>query len=141
TERARLGRARRFLPLVCALWLWPTWRAVRVWKDDRTLWTATVQMNPASARAWTSLAQVHRIARERDAADQAMERALSLTPDYLAGQIVRIHNDLAFGRLEEAREHIAEVSRRGYRDDEGEFGRAERCVKLDAEAAARCMGP
>jgi len=109
-----------------------------MWRNERALWSAATELTPASPRAWAALARVHRLASERDAADVAMSRALAVGPDYAPGLVTEIYNHLAFGRLEEARERLTAMERRGFHD-EGGLGKAKACAKLDAGAAAQCI--
>jgi hypothetical protein len=113
-------------------------RAAGMWQSERTLWLAATELTPGSPRAWAGLSRVHRLAHEPDAADQAMARALAVGPEYAPALVTEIYNDLAFGRLEAARAHLAALERRGFHD-EGGLGKAKACAKLDAAAAARCI--
>lgn len=115
------------------------WKFAGMWRNERTLWTAATDLTPASPRAWAGLSRVHRLAHEREAADVAMARALAVGPDYAPGLVTEIYNHLAFGRLDEARDRLAAMERRGFHD-EGGLGKAKACAKLDADAAAHCIG-
>jgi hypothetical protein len=139
-ERLGLGRRTAWLALATVPLAVPAWHATQLWRSERSLWTAAVELTPGSPRAWAGLSRVHRMDRERDAADQAMARALAVDPDYVPGLVTQIYNDLAFERLAEARERLEQMTRRGQRDGGG-LGKARRCAELDAAAAARCIGP
>jgi hypothetical protein len=130
------GRA--LLLVACAALLVPTWRATELWRNERSLWTATVALTPGSARAWVGLSIVHRKAHEQEPADRALERGLAVDPEYGVGLVSQVYNDLAFGRLAQARERLAELERRDLRKLPG-LGKAQRCAELDAAAAARCI--
>jgi tetratricopeptide (TPR) repeat protein len=117
-----------------------TWPATSLWRDDRSLWTAATELTPASPRAWAGLSRVHRVARERDEADRAMARALNADPRYAPALVTELYNDLAFGRLETAREHLAALDAKKLGDGGG-IGKARRCAALEREAAAACIGP
>jgi hypothetical protein len=132
-------RARRaWLTLAVAPLAVVAFNTCGMWRNERTLWAAATELTPSSPRAWAGLARVHRIAHEREAADAAMARGLAVGPDYAPGLVTEIYNHLAFGRVEEARERLAAMARRGFRD-EGGLGKARACAKLDTEAAARCI--
>jgi hypothetical protein len=141
----RLGQARavrpwrRLLPLACVPLLLVTWPATRLWRDDRSLWTAAVTITPASPRAWASLSRVQRAAGERDAADASALRAVAADEHYGPGLLTQIQNDLAFGRLELARVHLAELTAKGL-GRTGGAGRAKACAAMpDAASAQRCI--
>ena len=138
--RFELDRARRFTPLVCLPLLAVTWAATSIWRDERSLWTAATELTPASPRAWAGLSRVHRIARERDETDRAMARALNADPNYVPALVSELYNDLAFGRVETAREHLAALDARKLGNGGG-IGKARRCAALEREAAAACIGP
>jgi hypothetical protein len=136
----RLGRFRRFLPLACVPLLTLTWRATALWHDERSLWTAAVAITPGSPRAWAGLSHVQRLAGEQEAADASIERALAANGDYVPALLMQIHNELAFGRLEAARRHLALLDERGLGRESG-VAKAKRCAAmLEAAAAARCIG-
>lgn len=135
-----LSRFRAYLPLVCLLLVVPTWRATSLWRDERSLWTAAVALTPGSPRAWAGLSRVQRLAGERDAADASLLRALGADADYGPALVTEIYNDLAFGRLELAREHLRALEAKGL-GREGGVGTAKRCAALiEPDAAARCIG-
>ena len=138
---ARFGQSRRRMGAawLCALLLLPAWRATTRWRSERALWTAAVELTPVSPRAWAALSRVHRLAGEREAADMALTRALGADPSYAPALVTEIYNDLTFGRLGLAREHLAALEQRGAGEGGG-LGKAKRCAKLDAEGAARCIG-
>ena len=133
-------RQQRWLLLVLVPLVPLTLRATALWKSERTLWTAAVELSPGSPRAWASLSRVHRRAGEREAADMTIARALAANSDYGPALVTQIYNELAFGRLAEARAHLEELERRG-RQREAGLAKAARCAKLDAVEAARCIGP
>jgi tetratricopeptide (TPR) repeat protein len=60
-----------------------TWRRAGVYRDQRTLWTDTVERNPGSWMAWINLGQAARQARPPDlaAVAAANRRALALASD------------------------------------------------------------
>jgi hypothetical protein len=134
-ERARSATALVCLPLVVV-----AWKATSIWRDERSLWTAATAITPASPRAWAGLSRVHRVAREREAADEAMACALNADPDYVPALVTEVYNDLAFGRLETAREHLAALDAR-HAGDGGGINKARHCAALDRTAAAACIGP
>jgi hypothetical protein len=131
---------RRWLVLALVPLLPVAFRATALWKNERTLWTAAVELSPNSPRAWASLSRVHRRAGEREAADMTIARALTANADYGPALVTQIYNELAFGRLAEARAHVEEMESRG-RDRETGLAKAARCAKLEAAEAARCIGP
>lgn len=134
-----LPSRRRSLMLLATVPLaFVAFRASAMWQSERTLWQAATELTPASPRAWAGLSRVHRLAREQPQADLAMARALAVGPEYAPALVTEIYNDLAFGRLDEARERLAVLDRRGFHD-EGGLGKARSCAKLDAASAARCI--
>jgi protein O-mannosyl-transferase len=134
------SRYQHALFIVCLpLWL-PAFRATAIWRDERSLWTAALERNPASARAWTNMARVHRRAGELGAADRAVERALELVPGYSYALVAGAYADLSSGRLEQARHRLAELRRLNLTDTPG-FRKAEHCAKLADAEAKRCVGP
>ncbi len=133
----RLGPGIPLLALPLVLFTWP---ATSIWRDDRALWSAAAEITPASPRAWAGLSRVHRIAREPALADAAMARALGADPNYPPALVTQVYNDLAFGRLASAREHLAVLEEHGAGDGGG-LAKAKRCAVLDAVNAARCIGP
>jgi hypothetical protein len=133
------GRARYTLvPLACVLLFVLTERAAAIWRNDRTLWTAAVERTPTSPRAWAALSDVYRTAGERARADAAVERALRENPHYPPALVSEVYGDLAFGRLELARERLANLARRSFGDGGG-IAKAKHCATLDRESAARCI--
>jgi hypothetical protein len=138
--RLRLDAFRPALALLCAPLLLATWRATSIWRDERSLWTAATELTPASPRAWAGLSRVHRLAREQEGADTAMARALNADPDYVPALVTEVYNDLVFGRLETAREHLAALDAR-HAGDGGGIGKARHCAALDRTAATTCIGP
>jgi len=133
------GSRRAWLVVAVAPLAVVAWRASGMWQNERALWIAATELTPSSPRAWSGLARVHRLAHEREAADAAMSRALAVGPDYAPGLVTEIYNHLAFGRVDEARERLLAMERRGFHD-EGGLGKAKACAKLDAAAAAQCIG-
>jgi hypothetical protein len=69
-----------------------------------------------------------------------MARALNADPRYAPALVTELYNDLAFGRLETAREHLAALDAKKLGDGGG-IGKARRCAALEREAAAACIGP
>jgi hypothetical protein len=131
-------RYQHALFVVCLPLMLPTLRATAIWRDERSLWTAALERNPASARAWTNMARVHRRAGELRAADHAVERALELVPGYPYALVAGAYADLSSGRLEQARHRLDELRRLNHTDTPG-FRKAEHCAKLAAEDAKRCV--
>jgi tetratricopeptide (TPR) repeat protein len=143
TRRGLVAASHRYqhvLFVVCLPLAVPAFQATTIWRDERTLWTAALQRNPESARAWTNMARVHRRAGELPEVDRAVARALELAPRYPYALVARVFADLSSGRLEQARRHLAEIRALELTDTPG-FRKAEHCAKLDAESAKRCVGP
>jgi tetratricopeptide (TPR) repeat protein len=134
------SRYQHALFILCLPLLLPAFRATVIWRDERSLWTAALERNPASARAWTNMARVHRRAGELGAAERAVERALELVPDYPYALVAGAYADLSSGRLQQARHRLAELRRLNLTDTPG-FRKAEHCAKLAVEEAKRCVGP
>jgi hypothetical protein len=135
-----LLRLRPVVALACLPLAVSCWRATSIWRDERSLWTAAADLTPGSPRAWAALSKVHRVAREREAADRAMARALAADPHYGPALVTEIYNDLVFGRLDVAREHLAALDQRRLGDGGG-IAKARRCAALDAAQATACIGP
>ena len=113
-------------------------KASAVWASEVDLWTFAVQTAPNSARAWSSLARVHRYANQEELAARALARSLSLRPNYLPARTARVLDLLWFGRLAEARRQLDAI-----RDDPGinadSLRVARRCAALpDAAQASHC---
>lgn len=140
----RLGGSRRLryaaLALACVPLFVVTERSAAVWRSDRTVWTAAVARTPSSPRAWAALSDVYRAAHDRAGADMAVERALAANPNYPPALVAEVYADLAFGRVELAREHLANIAARRLGQGGG-VAKAERCAALDRAAAARCIQP
>jgi hypothetical protein len=116
-----------------------SYKASSVWASEVDLWTFVVQTSPRSARAWSALSRVHRLADQGDLAERAVERSLALRPDYSAALISRMFNHLWFGRLEAAREQLRVLeSRDGVRDAALQLAR--RCLTApDAREVQACV--
>jgi protein O-mannosyl-transferase len=112
--------------------------AIRPWANERTLWLRAVADAPDSPRAWTALSRVHRLAGENDAADQTVERAITLDPSYVPARVTRSHNALARGDTETAQRELRTVESLGGSAYPG-FARARVCSTLGAERARECI--
>lgn len=140
-HRLTLWRRRQWLWLACLPMFPFTERASAIWRDDHTLWRAAVELTPSSPRAWSALSDVYRSERERTNADIALQRALTADRHYPPALVTQIYNDLAFGRLDLAREHLARLDERHWGDGGG-VAKARRCASLSTPAAAsRCVAP
>lgn len=126
------------LAAACIPFFVVTERAAAVWRSDRTLWTSAVARTPSSPRAWAALSDVYRAANDQPGTDTAIQRALNVNPNYPPALVGEIYADLAFGRLELGREHLANLTARGLGNGGG-LEKAERCAALDQAAAARCI--
>jgi hypothetical protein len=124
------------LGVLCAPLILPTVRATRIWKDNRTLWSAAVVMNPASARAFLNLSREQRKAGEHAAATANLEHAILLVPSYVPALIARVFDEIVLRDMESARKHVDEIVALGVKD--ARINRAVRCVKLEADEARRC---
>lgn len=131
-------RQRTLGALACAVLLVPTWRATSLWRDERSLWLGAVAITPESPRAWAGLSRVYRLAGDPVAADLAMQRALGADPNYSPALVTEVYNDLAFGRVEQAREHLKVLDARRLGDGGG-IGKARHCAGLERDAAAKCI--
>jgi hypothetical protein len=139
SRRLGLSSRRRMLPfLMCLPLLVPTWDASRIWRDELTLWTAAVDRQPNSPRAWAALSRVYRIAGDHDAAVVAVERAIALDPTYPPALVTRVYNEIAAQQLDRARAHIADLERRGLGKQRG-IPKARRCLELEAGAVQACL--
>jgi hypothetical protein len=132
------GRRRALAALPCLLLLVPAWNATMAWRDERTLWMTAVERVPSSPRAWAALSRVHRQASDHASAATAVVRAIELDATYPPALVTRVYNEIAAGRLPEAREHLADIERRGLRGYRG-VRKARHCSTLEAEAARVCI--
>jgi hypothetical protein len=126
------------VPLVCLPMLFPAWSAARIWKDERSVWTAAVERSPHSSRALAALSRVERLAGNPAHAATLVERALALDPKYSPALVTRIYNELHAGDVERARAHLDELPALGAADAKG-VKKARRCAALDPVAARRCI--
>jgi len=124
--------------VVCLPMAVPAWFAMRIWRDERSLWTAAVERSPGSPRALAGLSRVERASGAFRAAERAVDRALELDPRYAPALMVRIYNELHEGKVEDARRHLAELPGLGAGDARG-LKRARRCAALEAAAARACI--
>jgi hypothetical protein len=122
-----------FLPMIV-----PAYQAMRIWKDERSVWTTAVEHSPHSTRALAALSRVERQAGNRSLAERLVEQALALDPTYAPALVTRIYNELEAGELERARAHLAELPALGAADARG-TKKARRCAALDAAAAQACI--
>jgi hypothetical protein len=111
--------------------------AARPWANDGILWSTAVEKAPRSARAWTGLSRVYRLAGDLAAADQALARAFELDPGYAPARVTQIYNSLARGDVEAARRAIQEA-----RLDAGStpgLRKAISCASYPSEEARACI--
>jgi hypothetical protein len=139
TRRRTLTVPRLSVALLCLPMALPAWSAARIWKDERSLWTAAVERSPHSTRALSALSRVERLEGHPDLAARLVERALALDPRYSPALVTRIYNELHAGDVEGARAHLAELPALGAADAKG-VRKARRCATLDAAAARTCIG-
>jgi hypothetical protein len=112
--------------------------AARPWASDEALWTTAVVRAPRSARAWTGLARMHRLAGELDAADRALARAFELDPGYMPARVTEIYNRLARGDVDGARQVIAQIRASGGTPPLG-MKKAVACAAHAPEEAKACI--
>jgi hypothetical protein len=115
-----------------------TWKASSVWASEVDLWTFVAQTTPNSARAWSALSRVHRLADQEELAARAIDRALLLKPGNLPARTTRVLNLLWFGDLSGARRVLAQIDadERLHGDS---LGVARRCAAAaDADLARAC---
>lgn len=113
-------------------------RASSTWASEVDLWTVAVQSAPSSARAWTALSRVHRLAGQRELADRTIDRALALRPGYVSAQTARALNLLWFGDLRGARRQLGVMDPGASMQGES-LRSARRCASAaDAASAAAC---
>jgi Flp pilus assembly protein TadD len=98
--------------LLCIVFVATSVAQNRLWQNELSLWTSAVQRAPYSSRAWSNLAMALHAEGERDSADVAYHRALTLNPGH-----ARTWNNLGLlleesGRLEEARSAYAQAAGR-----------------------------
>lgn len=114
-----------------------SWRAARVWRSERGLWTYAVTRAPDSARAWAALSRVERLDGNLDEADRLVARALALAPEDIPARVTRIYNLLARGLVGDARREIGYVDLLRGGGHPG-MARARACAQLSPEAAPSC---
>jgi protein O-mannosyl-transferase len=135
---ARFGssRARWAIAMVLAGCCVSTWKASSVWASEVDLWTFVAQTTPNSARAWSALSRVHRLADQEQLAARAIDRALLLKPGNLPARTTRVLNLLWFGDLTGARRALAQIDadERVHGDS---LGVARRCAAAADAALAR----
>lgn len=68
------------MPVVLILCAVATWQRNDDYRDEISLWQATVRESPHKARAWNNLGYAYQLAGQREAALQAYARALTLNP-------------------------------------------------------------
>jgi hypothetical protein len=124
--------------LVFVPMLLPGYQAMRIWKDERSVWTAAVERSPHSTRALAALSRVERMAGNGALATTLVERALTLDPKYAPALVTRIYNELDAGEVERARAHLAELPALGATGARG-IKKARRCAALDPAAARVCI--
>jgi hypothetical protein len=109
--------------------------ATSVWSSEASLWTFAALTAPASPRAWTSLSRVHRMADQPELAERTIQRALSLRPDYVPGQVARALNLCWEGDRSSAQRVLSAVEPKSdlHRDA---LNVASRCAFLPTDAAA-----
>jgi tetratricopeptide (TPR) repeat protein len=134
-----LGFSKLAVPLVCLPMIIPAYQATRIWKDERSVWTAAVERSPNSTRALAALSRVERQAGNSALAETLVAQALALDPTYAPALVTRIYNELHAGDVERARAHLAELPALGADDAKG-AKKARRCAALDAAAARACVG-
>jgi len=125
---------------------------IRVWRDQRTLFEATVRSAPRSALAHSSLATIYQREGRLDEADAEYRRAIAIDPESAVAYAGLASLMEARGRVQDAlaayREAIRlEPERRGTHNDlgllyqsEGRFEEAEaefrRAITIDTDRAA-----
>jgi tetratricopeptide (TPR) repeat protein len=112
--------------------------AARAWQSDLELWTAAVEAAPASARAWTGLSRVRRIAGDLDQALDAADRAVVLDPHFLRARVTRAFALLRAGKVPAARAELRRIDDLGGGAQRG-MNRARRCSALAPADAATCI--
>jgi len=127
--------SRRASPLALALLvggcLIASQRATTVWASEVDLWTFVAQTAPASARSWTGLSRVHRLAEQEDLAERTIDRALALNPEHLPARAARVFAALWFGKLAAARAELLAIG-----DRDGLHGDSLRIVRRCAALAS-----
>lgn len=114
-------------------------RAASVWASEVDLWTFAAETAPRSARAWSSLSRLHRVAGQHDLAERAALRALEERPGYVPALVARVLNDFAAGQVALGRERLAAIVplSKPQRDN---LRVAERCAsQLDDDAVVACV--
>jgi hypothetical protein len=129
----RLSVALLFLPMAL-----PTWGALRIWRDERSVWEAAVERSPTSTRALAALSRVERMAGNPARARELVERALRIDARYSPALVTRIYNELHEGDVAAARAHLSELPALGASDAKG-VKKARRCAALDSPAARTCI--
>jgi hypothetical protein len=83
------------------------------------------------------LSRALRLDGELDAADEAIERALELQPNFAYARVTKIYNRLARGDVEAARADLALAEE--FDLQHPGLARAKRCAALSSREAARCI--
>jgi len=109
-----------------------TWRQARLYRDEVTIWTHTVALNPATARGYYNLAYALAQQGAADRAIAAYEKSVSLDDGY-----VRAHVNLASllgkqGREQEAIEHLRRAIELEPTLGEAHFNLGLACLKQKA---------
>jgi hypothetical protein len=131
--------SRALLVLTCLPLIVPAWQASSAWRDERSLWTAAIERQPVSPRAWAALSRVHRMAGEHREAAEAVNRALALDGGYAPALVTRVYNEISAGQTSLARTHIQDLERRGLNDYKG-VRKARKCLEFDGDLARACLG-
>ncbi|HKX03877.1 MAG TPA: tetratricopeptide repeat protein, partial [Methylomirabilota bacterium] len=80
-----------------------TWDQVQIWRDDESLWSRALRLDPESPSAASNLGSALRARGQLDEAVQYSERALRLKPDF-----PEAHLNLALARAQQGRSADAE---------------------------------
>jgi protein O-mannosyl-transferase len=132
------SRARWALAALLCACCFASWKASTVWASEVDLWTFVAQTTPTSARAWTALSRVHRLADQQVLAERAVERALALRPGYLPARTARVLNLTWFGDLAGARRELSAIDADARVHGES-LAAARRCAgAADAAMARAC---
>lgn len=88
-----------------------TWRQGRLYKDEVTIWTHTVELNPATARGWYNLGYALAERKERAQAIVAYKKAAALAPDEADAHVNVAGLLLRERRIDEAAQHAEQAIR------------------------------
>lgn len=126
------------LAVVCLPLVVLSRQASAAWESDLSVWSAAAERAPKAPRAWTGLSRALRLKGDYDAADEAIERAIDIDPEFIYARVTRVYNRLARGDIDGARRELVAIDALGGRHPG--LRRAQTCVELPPREASACIG-